>query len=97
MGTPEFAVPSLAILLEHGLNVIAVVTSPDKPAGRGKKLNESAIKKFALEKGLKIMQPINLKDDNFISELSQLKPDLQIVVAFRMLPERVEFAKTWHL
>ena len=89
MGTPEFAVASLEALLNTGCNVVAVVTSPDKPAGRGMKLNESAVKKYAAEKGLKILQPEKLKNEIFLNELSSLKADLQIVVAFRMLPEAV--------
>lgn len=89
MGTPEFAVPCLDILLKNNYNVVGVVTVPDKPAGRGQQLNESAVKKIALEKGLKIMQPVKLKDPAFIDELRALNADLQIVVAFRMLPEEV--------
>lgn len=89
MGTPEFAVPSLNALLESGYNISAVLTAPDKPAGRGQKLHASPVKKFALDNGLKLIQPFKLKDDYFISELSLLKPDLQVVVAFRMLPEAV--------
>jgi methionyl-tRNA formyltransferase len=89
MGTPEFAVASLEALLNAGCNVVAVVTSPDRPAGRGMKLNESAVKKYAAEKGLKILQPEKLKNEIFLNELRSLKADLQIVVAFRMLPEAV--------
>ncbi|MFC2110828.1 methionyl-tRNA formyltransferase [Bacteroidota bacterium] len=89
MGTPKFAIPSLEILLINNYNVVGVITAPDKPAGRGKKNNESDVKKFAQEKGLNILQPINLKDENFVHELTNLKADLQIVVAFRMLPEIV--------
>ncbi len=89
MGTPEFAVPCLDILLKNNYNVVAVVTAPDKPAGRGQELKESAVKKFAIEKGIKILQPEKLKDEKFIEELKGLKADLQIVVAFRMLPEVV--------
>lgn len=89
MGTPEFAVPCLDILLKNHYEVVGVVTVPDKPAGRGQQLHESAVKKFALEKGLKILQPEKLKEEHFISELKKLKADLQIVVAFRMLPEAV--------
>jgi methionyl-tRNA formyltransferase len=87
MGTPEFAVSSLDRLLSAGYNIVAVVTAPDKPAGRGLTLHQSDIKKYALSKGLKILQPEKLKDLGFIEELTELKPDLQIVVAFRMLPE----------
>jgi methionyl-tRNA formyltransferase len=89
MGTPEFAVPSLDILLKNNYNVVAVVTVPDKPAGRGLELQQSAVKKYALKKGLKVLQPEKLKDEAFISELKSLNADLQIVVAFRMLPELV--------
>lgn len=87
MGTPEFAVPSLHILLQQQYDIVAVVTAPDKPAGRGMHLQHSAVKKFAVEKGLHLLQPVKLKDDAFVSELRSLQPDLQIVVAFRMLPE----------
>lgn len=89
MGTPEFAVASLKALLDAGKNVVAVVTAPDKPAGRGQQLNQSAVKQFALEKGLPILQPIKLKDPEFLESLKSYHPDLQIVVAFRMLPEVV--------
>jgi methionyl-tRNA formyltransferase len=88
MGTPDFAVPSLKILLENGYNVVAVVTAPDKPGGR-QGIQQSAVKLFALEKGLHILQPVKLKDPEFIDELRRLKADLQVVVAFRMLPEAV--------
>lgn len=89
MGTPEFAVASLDALKQAGCNIVAVITAPDKPAGRGMKMNESAVKKYALENGLKIIQPVKLKDPGFIEELRSLKADLQVVVAFRMLPEIV--------
>lgn len=89
MGTPAFAVASLKSLLQTEHKVVAVVTSPDKPAGRGRKIKESAVKKFALEKGLNILQPRNLKSPEFIESLAGLKADLQIVVAFRMLPKSV--------
>ncbi len=89
MGTPEFAIPPLQALIDAGYPVIAVVTAPDKPSGRGKKLSESPVKKFALEQGIKVLQPEKLKDPGFISELESLKPDLQVVVAFRMLPKQV--------
>ena len=89
MGTPDFAVPSLEKLVDSGFEVATVITAPDKPAGRGLRLNESAIKKFALSKGLKILQPEKLKDPAFIEELRNLNADLQVVVAFRMLPEIV--------
>lgn len=88
MGTPEFAVPSLARLLDEGYDIVGVITATDKYGGRGgKKLIESAVKKFAKEKGLNILQPKNLKDPEFVEEVKALKADLQIVVAFRMLPE----------
>jgi methionyl-tRNA formyltransferase len=87
MGTPQFAVPSLNKLYEAGYNIAAVVTAPDKPAGRGMQLTQSAVKKYALEKNLKILQPEKLKDPGFIKELELLKTDVQVVVAFRMLPE----------
>ena len=87
MGTPEFAVTSLEILIKSGFNVVAVITAPDKPAGRGQKIKQSAVKEFAIKQQIKILQPTNLKDSNFISELKALNADLQIVVAFRMLPE----------
>jgi len=89
MGTPEFAVPTLKALLGAGYNIVAVVTSPDKPAGRGLKLQESDVKKFAIQQGLKIMQPANLKSPEFINELKNVHADIQVVVAFRMLPEMV--------
>jgi methionyl-tRNA formyltransferase len=89
MGTPDFAVESLKALLHAGYNVVGVVTAPDKPAGRGQKLSESAVKQYAHEQGLPILQPLKLKDPEFIAQLSALKPDLQVVVAFRMLPEMV--------
>ncbi len=89
MGTPDFAVASLKALLETGENIVGVITAPDKPAGRGQKLNESAVKKFAVENGLNILQPDKLKNPEFLEELKALKADLQVVVAFRMLPEVV--------
>lgn len=89
MGTPEFAVPSLNKLYEAGYEVVAVVTAPDKPAGRGMQLTQSAVKKYAVEKNLQILQPEKLKDPFFIEELYSLKADMQVVVAFRMLPEIV--------
>ncbi len=88
MGTPEFAVPALKLLLENGYNIVGVITATDKYGGRGgKKLIESDVKKFAMEKGLNILQPKNLKAPEFVEEVRALKADLQIVVAFRMLPE----------
>lgn len=89
MGTPEFAVASLDALVKAGCNIVAVVTAPDKAAGRGMHLQQSAVKKYAVENGLKVLQPEKLKNPEFISELKSLNADLQIVVAFRMLPEVV--------
>ena len=89
MGTPDFAVTSLKVLVENGYNIVGVITAPDKPAGRGRKLSESAIKEYAKSQDLNILQPTNLKDEDFIKELKSLKANLQIVVAFRMLPEVV--------
>ena len=90
MGTPDFAVESLRALVEGGYNVVGVVTMPDKPMGRhGSVLQQSPVKKYALEKGLTVLQPEKLKDETFLDELRALKADLQIVVAFRMLPEVV--------
>jgi methionyl-tRNA formyltransferase len=89
MGTPAFAVPSLDILIKNKYDVAAVVTAPDKPAGRGQKIKHSAVKKYALINGLKILQPTNLKDQQWLEELKSLQANLFIVVAFRMLPESV--------
>lgn len=89
MGTPGFAVASLRALVENGYNVVGVITAPDKPAGRGKKLTEPEVKKYAVEKGVKVLQPEKLKNPDFLEELKSLKADLQVVVAFRMLPEVV--------
>lgn len=89
MGTPEFAVASLDALVKAGCTIAAVITAPDKPAGRGMKLQESAVKKYAVEKGLTVLQPEKLKNPQFLEELRSLNADLQIVVAFRMLPEVV--------
>lgn len=89
MGTPEFACESLKALIDNGYNVVAVVTVPDKPAGRGQKINQSAVKLYALERGLPVLQPVKLKDEEFISELRSYEADLQVIVAFRMLPEIV--------
>lgn len=88
MGTPEFAVPSLEILLQHGYDIPAVITAADKPGGRSG-LQESAVKKFALSHGLRVLQPEKLKNPEFLEELRALRADLQVVVAFRMLPEAV--------
>lgn len=89
MGTPDFAVAPLQTLLEAGHNIVGVVTNPDKPAGRGQKLQESAVKKFAKEKGLLILQPDNFRSADFLQELAQLKADIQLVVAFKYLPKIV--------
>lgn len=89
MGTPDFAVPSLAILLQHGYEVVGVVTAPDRPAGRGRKTQQSAVKQFALLNKLKVLQPSNLRDEDFLSELKELNANLQVVVAFRMLPQSI--------
>lgn len=88
-GTPDFAVASLKSLLDAGCNVVGVVTAPDKPAGRGRELQSSAVKKVALERGLKVLQPPKLKAPEFLQALQELRADLQVVVAFRMLPEVV--------
>jgi len=89
MGTPDFAVESLKALIDNGYNVVGVVTTPDKPAGRGQKMSESAVKQFAKSKGLPILQPEKLKDVDFQNTLRSWKADLQVIVAFRMLPESV--------
>lgn len=89
MGTPEFAVASLEALLEHGYPVVVVVTAPDRPAGRGRKLKASPVKQCAVEHGIPVLQPERLKDPGFVEQLRNLKINLQVVVAFRMLPEVV--------
>lgn len=89
MGTPDFAVESLKALVEGGYNVVAVVTMPDKPIGRGYKLQSSPVKNYAVEHSIPVLQPTNLKDESFVEELRSYRADLQIVVAFRMLPEVV--------
>ena len=89
MGTPDFAVASLNALIEAGQEVVAVVTAADKPAGRGQKFHASAVKQFAVSKNIPVLQPVNLKDPVFQDELKSYKADLQVVVAFRMLPESV--------
>lgn len=89
MGTPEFAVASLDALIQAGCEVVAVITAPDKPAGRGQKMNESAVKKYAVINNIKVLQPEKLRDPDFLQELQALQADLQVVVAFRMLPEVV--------
>ena len=89
MGTPEFAVASLAALIESDNKIVAVVTSPDKPAGRGQHLQESAVKKFAASKNILVLQPENLKNDDFVQTLRSLNADVFVVVAFRKLPEEI--------
>ena len=89
MGTPDFAVTILKHLVDNNYNVVGVITAADKPAGRGRKLNESAVKKYALTQNLKILQPTNLKNEVFLEDLKSLNANLQIVVAFRMLPKVV--------
>ncbi len=89
MGTPEFAVEPLRAIIEAGYKVVAVITVPDKPAGRGQKLHVSAVKEFAISKNIPVLQPANLKDPDFIAELISYNANLQVVVAFRMLPEVV--------
>lgn len=89
MGTPEFAVPSLDILVAHGHEVVAVITAPDKPQGRGQKIVYSPVKEAALKHQIPVLQPTNLKSPEFLDELRQYQADLQVVVAFRMLPEVV--------
>ncbi|MBS1496382.1 MAG: methionyl-tRNA formyltransferase [Bacteroidetes bacterium] len=89
MGTPEFAVASLQKLVNEGYQIAGVVTAPDKPAGRGMQLQQSAVKKYAAEQGLKVLQPEKLRNPDFLDELKALNADVQIVVAFRMLPEMV--------
>src|SRR6478735_1933422 len=89
MGTPEFAVPSLEILVESKFNVVAVITAPDKPQGRGQKLTASPVKESAIKHNIPVLQPTNLKSPEFLEELKSYNANLQIVVAFRMLPEAV--------
>lgn len=89
MGTPEFAVATLKLLVESDYQIVGVITAPDRPAGRGQKLQQSEVKKYALSQHLKLLQPTNLKDETFLTELKALEANLQIVVAFRMLPEVV--------
>lgn len=89
MGTPAFAVESLRLLVEHKYNIVGVITMPDKPAGRGHKIQYSPVKQFALDNKLRLLQPERLKEESFIEELKSLQADIQIVVAFRMLPEVV--------
>jgi len=89
MGTPEFAVASLGALVMNSLNIVAVVTTPDKPAGRGRSLKSSAVAQYASENYLRVLKPPNLKDPDFIDVLKALEPDIIVVVAFRMLPKEV--------
>lgn len=89
LGTPEFAVESFRAITDAGYNVVGCVTMPDKPAGRGHRMYQSPVKEFALSRGIKVMQPVRLKDEEFVSELRALEADLFIVIAFRMLPEIV--------
>ncbi len=89
MGTPDFAVSSLKKLVDKGYNIVGVITAPDKPAGRGQKLHESAVKQYAKSQNLNILQPTNLKNEEFLKDLKSLNANLQIVVAFRMLPKVV--------
>jgi len=89
MGTPDFAVATLKTLVDNNYNIVGVITAPDRPAGRGQKLNQSAVKKYAVEQNLNVLQPTNLKDEAFLSDLKALNANLQIIVAFRMLPKQV--------
>ena len=89
MGTPDFAVGILDTIYKNNYEIVAVITAPDKPAGRGQKINKSAVKLYAEEKNLKVLQPTNLKADDFLEELKSLNANLQVVVAFRMLPKVV--------
>jgi methionyl-tRNA formyltransferase len=89
MGTPDFAVASLQSLVEAGFEVVAVITAPDKPVGRGQKISESPVKKYAVSRGIPVLQPDKLKNKEFLEELASYNADLQVVVAFRMLPEVV--------
>ena len=89
MGTPDFAVAALEALVQNKFTIVGVITAPDRRAGRGQKLHESAVKKYAVAQGLKVLQPTNLKDETFLKTLKALEANLQIVVAFRMLPKAV--------
>ncbi|MBL4747203.1 MAG: methionyl-tRNA formyltransferase [Flavobacteriaceae bacterium] len=89
MGTPDFAVATLNELITQKYNVVGVITAPDKPAGRGRKINQSAVKKYAVANGLPVLQPTNLKNEDFLASLKELDANLQIIVAFRMLPKAV--------
>lgn len=85
MGTPDFAVESLKAIIENGYEVVGVITAPDRPAGRGRKLQESAVKQYAVSQDIKVLQPEKLKNPEFLEELKSLDANLQVVVAFRML------------
>jgi len=89
MGTPDFSIPSLKILLENNHEILAVVTTPDKERGRGQKISYTAVKQFAIENNIPVLQPVKLKDEKFITELQKINPDLFVVVAFRILPKEV--------
>jgi methionyl-tRNA formyltransferase len=89
MGTPEFAVQILKALVESGKNIVTIITAPDKPAGRGQQINQSAVKRFAIEQNIPVLQPTNLKDIEFTEQLRKLNAELFVVVAFRMLPESI--------
>ena len=89
MGTPDFSIPSLKILLENKHNILSVVTTPDKERGRGQKITFTSVKQFAIENNIPVLQPVKLRDENFIKELNNLNPDLFVVVAFRILPKEV--------
>ena len=89
MGTPDFAVGILDTIYKNNYTIVGVITAPDKPAGRGQKVSMSAVKEYALEKNLRLLQPTNLKSEEFLAELKSLEANLQVVVAFRMLPEVV--------
>ena len=89
MGTPDFAVESLKAIIENGYEVVGVITAPDRPAGRGRKLQESVVKQYAVSQDIKVLQPEKLKNPEFLEELKSLDANLQVVVAFRMLPELV--------
>ena len=89
MGTPDFAVGILDTINKNNYEIVGVITAPDKPAGRGQKVSTSAVKEYALSNNLRLLQPTNLKDVTFLEELKSLNANLQVVVAFRMLPEAV--------
>ena len=89
MGTPDFSIPSLKILLENNHEILAVVTTPDRERGRGQKITFTAVKQFAIKKNIPVLQPIKLKDENFVNQLKNYNPDLFVVVAFRILPKEV--------